>query len=333
MRWLFMPVVLAAVLLILFRSSRDLASQTFRVNPYLLGLSFLVECAGLMLAIVVWRWILASYNVRQPLRHDIRMYTYSILAVMLPGGIWAIVSRSMLYQRQGEDSIPVAAAGVIETLLLGMAGLGVYAVVSTLRPELSLLERPEIGIAIAILTLFLLQPKIFNRLISWALQKRKAAQVHVHFGWKDIAGWIVVEMVVVTVGGLAVFVLLASLTPVTADLLLPVIAAWSAASAGNQPFILCPGHPFTARWRHGPGFDQPSAAGSIHLVRGDLAGLEYWLAAAGCRPGFPGSRPSLPGRRLAELENQPKKAINQKGLVQKRPKSLLYSRWIIARHA
>ena len=64
-------------------------------------------------------------------------YTYSTLGWILPGGIWSIVSRSAFYLRLGMSGFQVAAASVVETLMVGIGGMALYGLISIFRPEVA----------------------------------------------------------------------------------------------------------------------------------------------------------------------------------------------------
>ncbi|HEX7974146.1 MAG TPA: hypothetical protein VF498_07045 [Anaerolineales bacterium] len=237
---------LAFVAYVLARDGRQLLSQPVRLSLPLVGLSFVIACSGYFIAVPVWRRILASYGVRQSWQNDLRIYSYSALALVLPGGIWNIVSRTALYGRLGVKGMTVAAASVVETLVSGVAAMAIYSAASLARPELTLWKRPEIGILFSIATLVLIQPRVFNRLINWAIRKKdpQAELLQVHFGMGEMAVWIGLEIGVVAIGGGAMYTLLASLTPVSPAVFLPVAAAWAAAVAAGNLFFWLPGTPF-----------------------------------------------------------------------------------------
>jgi hypothetical protein len=242
---LLLPLAAAYAIFWLVRDSSQLFQQSIYLNPGLVGLSFLVECSGLLIAIPTWRHILGRFGVQHGLADDCRIYCYSALGVVLPGGIWSIVSRASLYQKLGSKGLPVAAASVVETLVIGVAALAVYSITAILNPELSLFQRPEVGIIFSLLALVLIQPRVFNRLLNWALIKSKSIEepLQVNFNMKDLASWIVLEMAVTTLGGAAVFTLLASLAPGSSATLIPAVAAWAAASATSNLFFWLPGTP------------------------------------------------------------------------------------------
>jgi hypothetical protein len=262
----------SAAVAVLWRSF-DSLKQSVQLNAPLVIVSFLLECAGLLVAVPVWRHILACYGVRQSARDDWRIYCYSALGVILPGGIWSIVSRSALYHRLGVSRLQVATASVVETFVMGIAAAGVYGVAVLLRPSINLWQRPVIGFGFAFLALLLIHPRIFGSLSGWMLKRSKPGKelLTLDFGFRELAAWIGLESVVVLSGGLALFVFLTSLIMVQPAVLVQVIAAWAAASAISNLFFWLPGTPVL---RDGamilaltPGLPLPVALIFVALVR------------------------------------------------------------------
>ena len=241
--WVIVAIGFAG--LVLVQGSAEFGKQSFRLNPWLIGVSFLVACSGLLVAIFAWRRILSCYGVHQRFRDDVRNYCYGALGLTIPGGIWAIVGRSVLYERMGARGSQVAEASVIETLVTGLAAMGVYFCSFFVRPDTSVWKRPEIAVGFSILLLILIQPKVFGYIRNWLrrrLHKGDSSPVLV-FRSRDLAEWFVLEAIVVTIGGSALYVLLTSLMPVPLSVLLSVTAAWAAGAAAANLFFWLPGTP------------------------------------------------------------------------------------------
>lgn len=236
-------IIIAAVsaLVIVTRQGLPLLAQSLRFDPPLLGLSFLVACSGLLIAVPVWRSILGAYGIRQSIHDDLRIYCYSALGVTLPGGIWSIVGRSGLYQRLGANGVAVAAASVTETFLIGISGLGVYAGTLIILPGLSLLKQPEIGLGFAVLALVMIHPRIFNRISEWVSRRTGRQVVRAEFGWGQLALWSCLEILVTVSGGVSAFILLYSFWAMPFFVLIQTIAAWALASAFSNLFFWFPG--------------------------------------------------------------------------------------------
>lgn len=231
-------LALIVAVAVFIKDGRRLLTHSFHLDPLLVMLSFAVECTGLPLAVLVWRRILARFGNHLSYRDDFRIYCYSMLGVAIPGGFWPLVSRSVLYERRGVSGICVAAASMVESVLVGLAGLMVYSLVATLIPFESIWLRPSVALAIAALAFVLVQPPVFNRVIGWLLSRLYPnSGPAVSLRYADLGGWLVLEAILVVIGGSAVYLLLRGLTTVPAGLFVPVVSAWAAAViAGNLLF-------------------------------------------------------------------------------------------------
>ena len=275
------------IIYILLRDGRKILEQNFRFHPAILILSFVIECSGLLIAIPVWRKLLSCYGIHRSLREDVSIYSYSSLALVLPGGVWNIINRSVSYQHLGESGLSVATASVVETLIIGVAAAGLYSIITILQPAISLWNNPWIGLLLSLLALFLLQPRIFHRVVNWVLRKvnRGESFPDTTFSLKDTLLWIGSEMSVLGIGGTAIFLLLASITPISQtnipSTIISVVAAWAAGTSAGSLLFWLPGTPVL---RDGamilalaPGLSLPMAVIFVLLVRlWSLASLLFW---------------------------------------------------------
>jgi len=165
-----------------------------------------------------------------------------MLGIVLPGGFWPLVSRAALYERQGIAPVRVAAASVVESVLIGLGGLVVYGFTTTFTPSENVWQRPEVGLAIAVLACVLIQPPLFNRVAGWLLQhSRLHDEPPISLRYVDLARWLIVEGLVVVVGGAAVYLLLCGFAAVPSDLFFLVISTWAIAAATGNLFFWMPG--------------------------------------------------------------------------------------------
>lgn len=208
-------------------------------------LATLISGIGTVFAALSWRRILSRYGVRQAWREDLRIYCYAALGVAIPGGIWSIAGRTVMYNRVGADGVSVATASVIETFVVGMSGLVLYVICSLVRPDIAVWQRPEPGMLVAAIILLLLHPRIFNRLSRWMLRQARlsSSPLQAAYGVADLLGWLALEATVLVTGSIALYALLASLTPTSLEMLPRIIAAWAAAAAISSLLFWLPGTP------------------------------------------------------------------------------------------
>jgi hypothetical protein len=128
-------------------------------------------------------------------------------------------------------------------VIIGLAGLAVYSLAVALHPTGgNVWQRPAVALVIAASAFALLQPPLFNRMVAWLLQRsHRTVEPPVTLLYADLGRWVVLEAVVVVIGGVSVHLLLCSLVAVPPNLLLPVVGAWAAAVVAGNLFFWIPG--------------------------------------------------------------------------------------------
>ncbi len=242
---LFIAATVVAIA-VLTGTGVELFRQSIQLNLSLLILSCIVVFIGLLVAVFVWHQVLSSFGIRQPFRVNLRMYSYSLLGAALPGRVWPLAGRSMLYQRMGVSGLRVATASVIEACVIGVAAMAVYAVSTFLWPSTNLWTRPEVGIGFSLLVLVLIYPPVFNRLSHWAMKhsKRTEALATIYFQTRQLFYWLILEGLMVIIGATAFYVLLSSFVIAPISLLKQMILAWAAVSAAGNLFFWLPATSF-----------------------------------------------------------------------------------------
>jgi len=231
----------ALALVVLVRDGQRLLTYAFRLNPLLVALSFVIECSGLPLAVFIWHGILARFGGHLSYQDDFRIYCYSMLGIVIPGGFWSLVSRVVLYERQGVAGVRIAVASVSESALIGLAGLVVYGLTAILVPYENVWQHPGIALAIISLVFLLVQPPVFNRIVGWLLRRsREGNESPISIRYVDLGCWLVLEGILIVIGGGAVYLLLRGFTPVSPALLIPVINAWAVAAVMGNLFFWIP---------------------------------------------------------------------------------------------
>ena len=235
--------MVAAALVMLARQGSSLRLQSIHLNLLLVILAALLACASQLACALIWHRILGAFGVHRSLQEDIRIYYYSALGAAIPGSIWGLVSRSVLYSRMGVSAVRVAAATVLEALVIGVAGMAVYAVTVVVRPSISIWRLPILGYGAGVVALVLINPRVLNRLHRWVLKKTgqpaEADFPTIQVG--QLALWLTLEALIVAVGGLTLFMLLNGFAPAPRSALLPMVVGWSAAVATGNLFLFIPG--------------------------------------------------------------------------------------------
>lgn len=228
------------------RDFQNLNIQMLELNLVRLLLSFFISLLSMFLAVLIWRSILQINGVNHDFKHDLKVYVYSLLGYMLPGGVWTILVRGFLSKKDGTIKTPLTVmAGVVETILNGISALSLCILFLFLQ-NWSVSLPLTIPLLVGIIMLFILDPKIFTRLTNWfvKLTNKNYPNTYLQFTYSNLLLWFFGELLVIIIGSLALFVLLSSFLEVNLQILVLMIISWSFAVAISSLFFWLPGTPF-----------------------------------------------------------------------------------------
>ncbi|MDD5370431.1 MAG: hypothetical protein PHQ40_15215 [Anaerolineaceae bacterium] len=232
---LIMLLISTAILGTLFYSQKDvLLHQRWELNWSYLGIAFVVHALALLIVALLWADILDAFGRRLPLVQHLRNYTFSNLAKRIPGTLWYIAGRGYLYQSAGISVASITVACSVEfgiTLLSGMLVTIAFAF-----PQLFNNQAQSILVAVgALACLVLIQP----RSIRWFLQKLKVEQ-QAQVGYQSLMKWLLGYILVWVLGGVIVFAIAKSFSPISLADLPTVIGSWCLAGVISSAFFFFP---------------------------------------------------------------------------------------------
>jgi hypothetical protein len=206
-------------------------------------IALLIQVFGLVLAILTWGNILQKFGADASTRDHFRIYLYSSLGWIIPGGIWNIIMRSTLYSNKDSSPEQVAAASLAERVIIGLSALVLYLLSLMYKPELNTFERPGFAILLAVILMISIQPANFNRIYTLMvrLSGNKLRRFSVQFRAWDLVRWLLIEGFILVLGGSSLFLLLKSLLNAPLLALPFVLSAWAAASVASNLFFWIPG--------------------------------------------------------------------------------------------
>lgn len=153
----------------------------YELNWLYLSLSFLFLLVSLFFLPLALRKIVRVLGYRFSIRKMCSVLFYSQIAKYLPGGIWGYVGRMYLYKKEGMSGSDASSCVFLETLLVVLSGIFVFFISFSFldkMPEwMSNRHLNEIGIAVLIIMLFLVHPKILSflwRLVPARISKDRA---------------------------------------------------------------------------------------------------------------------------------------------------------------
>jgi hypothetical protein len=221
---------------VLYRGRDTLGQTLLNVDWRLLGLAFALYPLGF--APVIWSWhlLMARIGGCARLGINVRLYSLSCLPKRIPGSVWYIASRVVLYRDRGVDSALTLTATAMETMWLVLAGLSVYLLSLPLGApmgEAVQLDRRLIGVAGVCFALALASPlwaPLLLRGVRWLLA-RMSVSVSVELQARDVLLFLGMSVVAWVGGGVVLYVLANAVTPLSLAQLPALLGAWGAAGA------------------------------------------------------------------------------------------------------
>lgn len=212
-----------------------------RLDARFLLVAWGIQSVGWLLVVATWASILGHVGGPGiPFRRHLWAHTWSGLTNVVPGSIWLPVSRVAAYRGAGLHPVVVAAAMTIEWLLLGVAGLALYAISapwSQMPRAVSLIALVVAGALAAVA----LHPRVFNRVLGRMAGRFGLTGAPPRAQPGDLVRWCAAEWVVLALAGLGLYLVMRAVGPVASlpdalaatglTLALANLLAWLPASA------------------------------------------------------------------------------------------------------
>lgn len=205
------------------------AHYAYFVGTFLFyGLSILVVATG-------WHLILHLLLGGSHFFRDVQIYVYTLAARRIPGTLWYIAGRAILYERVGISKQLISVASGIEVVVSIVAGLVVGS--GALIGWLDQTPLYWIGMLLTlILGLVALHPFFLTRLLRRFGQPLPVGEIRI----ARIGGWLIAYAGMWVTGGLMAYTILAALYPVPLREIPLVISLWSMAGVISFLTFLLP---------------------------------------------------------------------------------------------
>ncbi len=235
-RWLYGIVAILSVAFIgraILTNWAMLSRQTWHLDWRFVVLSILLYPLGMLPTVIAWHMLLRSLNIPVSFLDNLHFYSLSILPRHIPGGVWYVSSRSMLYQDIGISGTRIVVATGIETILLSLTGaitsLLWFSLTKTVNERFRPLQIIALLAAIGIIV-FLLWTPSFNRILQ-RIQRRWEFLQHIQIKQKEILISLLWMFVAWIGGGLLLFLLASGFLQINWQLLPNIIGVWGGSGA------------------------------------------------------------------------------------------------------
>jgi len=192
-----------------------------------------VYLVALFLAVSNWAVIMRAFDKSISFWMHAKIYLVSMVSRRLPGTIWYVGGRMVLYEKMEVPSIKTASASGVEFIISFVADALLATVFIPLGLDLSKKWLIPLGIVVA-LGLVALWPKNIEK-IMLKLKHPLVQPVSV----QQVIGWLLLRMALVLVGGVMIFFTIRIFEPFRVNKLLFILGARAlAGAAGMLTFFL-----------------------------------------------------------------------------------------------
>jgi hypothetical protein len=226
----------------LFKSWRQIDLSSFSLDARYLFASLVPHAIGMALAALGWGLIIRRLDSGSRLLESAKIYYYTNVPKNLPGTVWYIFGRVYLHERKGLPKTIATVAVVLETVVILLASALVYMVCLILQPGSAVVDWSYI-LLLFLAGATLLHPTVFNRVVNYVIHRLgQPGLAGVRLRFQDIGSWLVLYVVVIGIGGGALFLLVNAVYPAPVGTFLLITRAWAISVILSSLVFWLPGH-------------------------------------------------------------------------------------------
>jgi uncharacterized membrane protein YbhN (UPF0104 family) len=236
-RLLYAGIVLLSLAFIAYFINANwsqLRDQEWTINIVYLILAVILYPLGMFPTVAAWHWLLRAFSAVKPFFLNLRLYALSSLPRHIPGLVWYVTSRTLLYEEHGVRVSVVLAATAFETAMLALSGFITAILIIPLHPNLPEqfnIIRYLIPISVIILVLIFVWAPGSSTLLDKMLKRWQIAREGIQFKrsglWASLA-WMFTAWLG---GGILLWISVSGITPIGLDLLPLMVGIWGVAGA------------------------------------------------------------------------------------------------------
>ena len=227
-------VLFAFLAYTVWKSRQQLLLYLVNANHSQFLIVIVIYLFALLLAVLNWSVIMHAFDNKISLWMHAKIYLVSMVSRRIPGTIWYVGGRMLLYKQLGVPSINTASASGIEFIISFIADALLAAIFIPLGINLSKTWLIPLGIVV-ILGLYILHPTMLSKIM--VRLKHPLAQP-VRTG--QVIGWLFLRLALVLTGGLMIFFTIRIFTPIGIESLLLVLGARALSGAAGMLTYLLP---------------------------------------------------------------------------------------------
>lgn len=228
---LFLGLTAVVIFTVLYSNRELLRTYEWHIQPYWLLVATVVMCGSMFLG--GWAWHLVAKRMAGVGngRLNLKIWWYANLAKRIPGVVWYIASRAILYEQAGISKRTTSLLSGLELALIFVSGiittlltLPFWVLPAEITQNLS---RAWFLLILLPLSLLLIQPRVLEKI--W--QKLSHESTIQPLRWGDTLYWLGVYMLIWALGGVVMFSTINFFQTLPATQLLATIGMWALASS------------------------------------------------------------------------------------------------------
>jgi uncharacterized membrane protein YbhN (UPF0104 family) len=217
-------VSLALLAYFIYKNWGALTAYPWQLSYPHFVLTLVLHLCAFIIAIAAWHSIISRLAGATDLRLNARIYCYSAVARRLPGMLWDVATRVVMYDQVGISKAAAGVASLLEFVLITLAGIVLYIALTPFT-----LSYAQLGSWSLFGTLGVGLVLTHPHLVKGVVRKIKKDSVPLPLRYRDNIGWLVIYTASWAIGGLILWATIGGIYDLSSDFALQVIADWTLA--------------------------------------------------------------------------------------------------------
>jgi uncharacterized membrane protein YbhN (UPF0104 family) len=228
-------ISLALLAYFIYRNWDALTAYPWQFSHAHFVLTLLLHGCAFIVAIGTWHSIISRLAGASDLRLNAKIYCYSAVARRLPGMLWDVATRVVMYDQVGISKAAAGVASLLEFVLITLAGIVLYIALTPFT-----LSYAQLGIWVLFGTLGLGLVLTHPYLVTRIMRKLRKDSAPLPLRYRDNIRWLVVYTISWAIGGLILWATVGAIYDLSLDFALQVVADWSLAGVVTSIITFVP---------------------------------------------------------------------------------------------
>lgn len=227
----FLLITLGIIATIIAGNWDLLQNYRWQFRPIWLAFTALFFIVDLLLAGLAWHLLTIRLARYRNFRRSMKITWYANLARRMPGPVWYIASRAVLYEKEGVSKRTTSLLSALEIAFLLVSGVitSLLTLPFWLLPQslVTQLQRSWLLLPILGLSVIFVHPRVIEKVWRYASKEAPAQRLR----WRDTIQWLALYIVIWIVGACVLFSIINFFQPLAVENIISVIGMWALSSS------------------------------------------------------------------------------------------------------